>query len=420
MFTHMIQLLLIIALASAGEFFLNKTYTTGEIFISGPEKTIFYWLFPNENKQTDAPLFLWFQGGPACNSDYLAVDEMGPYKLNADGTLKDNPYSWTKLVDVAFIDNPIGTGWSLCNDINRLPYTEEQISMDLYTFLVGFLDKNPQYKKRPLYLSSQSYGGHYIPNFASYIINKKNSDINLKGITLGNALISPTVQLPTSGDFAYQQNLINWNMYQTARNGYANCVWSINAMMYSQAASYCSGTFLYITGQPYRFNIMDIRKSCINYPNCYDYSNFANFLNKSQMPVELNMTGRSFIGCNAYTQEKLLAMDYFLDYRKGLETALANDIPVFLYYGNKDFVCPSAGGLQVAELLNWKGQDSFSREAVKDYMLNGTKAGTYKQYSSLFFATVFDAGHRVPYDQPQWAFDFLKTVVLGKNSSITE
>ena len=189
-------------------------------------------------------------------------------------------------------------------------------------------------------------------------------------------------------------------------------------MNYNYAYQYCGGSFTYITGNPYRFNIMDIRKSCVNFPSCYDYTNFANFLNKDDALNQLNVKGKTFNGCNSYTQEKLLSMDYFLDYRRGLENLLSNDIPVFMYYGNKDFVCPVSGGLKVAESLSWKGKDSFVKETMKDILANGNKVGQFKQYGALYFASVFDAGHRVPYDQPEWTFNFLKDVVLSYKTSM--
>ena len=412
--TYLVILLAVLSLSD--DFFLNKKFSTGQVPISGTDKTMFYWLIPNEAGDLNAPLFLWLQGGPACNSDYLALDELGPFKLNSDGTLKDNPNSWTKVVDVVFVDNPIGTGWSQCNDITRLPFTEEQISEDLYTFLLGFLNKNPQYKKKAFYLSSQSYGGHYVPNFAAYILNKKNSDINLKGITLGNALISPATQLPYSAEFAYQEKLLSWANYEIAKGGYINCVLSINSMLYTAASSYCGGTFIYIAGTPYKFNIMDIRKPCVDYPNCYDYSNFKNFLTKDAALIGLNVKGLKYESCNQLTQQKLLSMDYFMDYSRGLETALAFNVPVYLYNGNKDFICPYMGGQKVSENLNWKGKDAFGKEKMKNYTMNGVKVGEYKQYGLLYYATVYDAGHRVPYDQPEWTLDFLKNVVLAKTA----
>jgi carboxypeptidase C (cathepsin A) len=37
--------------------------------------------------------------------------EWGPFKVNDDRrTLRDNPYSWTKLANILVVDQPVGTG----------------------------------------------------------------------------------------------------------------------------------------------------------------------------------------------------------------------------------------------------------------------------------------------------------------------
>jgi len=49
---------------------------------------------------------------------------------------------------------------------------EEQIATDFYTFLEGFLEINPEFKGRAIYITGESYAGHYIPRIAAYIYDK--------------------------------------------------------------------------------------------------------------------------------------------------------------------------------------------------------------------------------------------------------
>ena len=57
---------------------------------------------------------------------------------------------------------------------------------DNYVFLVNWLERFPEYKNRPFYISGESYAGHYVPQLAHTILyhNKKanRTIINLKGI----------------------------------------------------------------------------------------------------------------------------------------------------------------------------------------------------------------------------------------------
>lgn len=43
---------------------------------------------------------------------------------------------------------------------------DERTAEDAYQFLLGFLERFPQYAGRPFWLAGESYGGHYVPNLA--------------------------------------------------------------------------------------------------------------------------------------------------------------------------------------------------------------------------------------------------------------
>ena len=68
---------------------------------------------------------------------------------------------------------------------------ESQIASDFYTFFVGFLEKFPDFKGRELYITGESFSGHYIPSIGANMLKHENPDINLKGIALGDGWVSP-------------------------------------------------------------------------------------------------------------------------------------------------------------------------------------------------------------------------------------
>jgi carboxypeptidase C (cathepsin A) len=51
----------------------------------------------------------------------------------------------------------------------------------------------PEFKGKPLYLTGESYAGHYIPFMANHIFNQeyKELGIKLEGIAIGNGWVSP-------------------------------------------------------------------------------------------------------------------------------------------------------------------------------------------------------------------------------------
>ena len=58
-------------------------------------------------------------------------------------------------------------------------------------FLRKFYERYPEYKNRELFLTGESYAGHYVPYIADLIRKEefRNLGINLQGIALGNAWI---------------------------------------------------------------------------------------------------------------------------------------------------------------------------------------------------------------------------------------
>lgn len=56
---------------------------------------------------------------------------------------------------------------------------------DSLEFLIRWLDRFPRYKGREVYLTGESYAGHYVPQFAKQIMTYNQyskNPINLKGI----------------------------------------------------------------------------------------------------------------------------------------------------------------------------------------------------------------------------------------------
>ncbi|KAE8673492.1 Serine carboxypeptidase-like 40 [Hibiscus syriacus] len=158
-------------------------------------RALFYYFAESPENSSANPLVLWFNGGPACSSLMGAMTELGPFRVNNDGkTLFRNNYAWNNVANVIFIESPAGVGFSYSNttsDYQRMG--DKSTAKDAYTFLVNWLERFPQYKTRDLYITGESYGGHYVPQLANSILhkNKKSNQtlINLIGIAVGNGVI---------------------------------------------------------------------------------------------------------------------------------------------------------------------------------------------------------------------------------------
>ncbi|KAI4242233.1 MAG: hypothetical protein L6R40_004104 [Gallowayella cf. fulva] len=141
---------------------------------------------------------VWLNGGPGCSSLTGLTYENGPlifYKRTAVPC--PNPNSWTKLADVLYIDQPVGTGYS---SGSKAPLNNAQVTSDLFHWLKAFYDRFPALKRKNTYIMGESYAGIYIPYLAKALISNRNLlNINLKAIALGD---------PTLGNNAAMSDVV--------------------------------------------------------------------------------------------------------------------------------------------------------------------------------------------------------------------
>jgi serine carboxypeptidase-like clade 2 len=73
---------------------------------------------------------------------------------------------------VLFIDSPLNVGFSYQGDRkggDQVSSTK-QATDHLMNFLYNFYNEYPSLRKSPLYITGESFAGHYIPNLAAKII----------------------------------------------------------------------------------------------------------------------------------------------------------------------------------------------------------------------------------------------------------
>lgn len=173
---------------------LGSKHFSGYLNLPGTKKFIHYWFIECENCPQNAPLVFWTNGGPGCSGLLGLLQEQGPFRPEKDLKLIKNKYSWTYLANMVFIEQPVGVGFSYSLDKKDYHINDKQAAYDNLLITLEFLKRFPQYSTVPIYLSGESYGGHYVPMWAKEIIeyNKLHCNafkINLQGFLVGNPYI---------------------------------------------------------------------------------------------------------------------------------------------------------------------------------------------------------------------------------------
>ncbi|KAL3695824.1 hypothetical protein R1sor_009900 [Riccia sorocarpa] len=142
---------------------------------------------------------LWLNGGPGCSSLIGCYYELGPWIVGEDGVLRPNPSAWNRKMGILFVDSPVGTGFSVAESDMDIPTDQERVAEHLQYALQCFMEENPTFRSRPLFLAGESYAGKYVPALAYYILhpsraNSSSLKSQLAGIAIGNGLTDPRTQ----------------------------------------------------------------------------------------------------------------------------------------------------------------------------------------------------------------------------------
>lgn len=86
---------------------------------------------------------------------------------------------------------------------------------------------------------------------------------------------------------------------------------------------------------------------------------------------------------------------------------LLRNIKVLIYNGQEDYVVNTAGVLNYINSLQWSSIANWKRARKEVWRVNKEIKGWAKTYGNLWFVLVNKAGHLVPTDQPQSAFNML-------------
>ncbi|KAI5969129.1 hypothetical protein CANMA_001796 [Candida margitis] len=419
-----------------------KQYT-GYIDVESIDHHYFFWFFESRNDPKNDPIVLWLNGGPGCSSATGLFFELGPSSINSTLQPVYNPYSWNSNASVIFLDQPVGVGYSYSGG-DEVRNTETA-AKDVYVFLELFFQKFPQFTKNKFHIAGESYAGHYIPRFASEIINNADRSFELESVLIGNGITDPLVQAGEYGPMAcgqggYKPVLTEEQCDQMERD-YPKCA-SLAKLCYKfqnafscvPAQYYCDLKLL----QPYietGLNPYDIRKSCEEEGgNCYLEMNYIDdYLNLDYVKQAVGASNIDiFTSCDdTVFRNFLLDGDEFKPFQQYVAELLDHQIPVLIYAGDKDYICNWLGNYAWVNKLDYKHGEAFANQPLKPWVpakaisgINSSPAlqskrkpaGEVKNYKHFTFLRIYDAGHMVPFDQPKDSLSMLNSWIQGDYS----
>ncbi|KAI0789518.1 Alpha/Beta hydrolase protein [Abortiporus biennis] len=418
-------------------------------------KHLFFWFFESRTNPESAPLTLWLNGGPGCSSITGLLFELGPCSIDNEGrNVTHNKHGWNTHSNMIFLDQPINVGYSYSDDgstVNTSPVAAE----DVYAFLELFLSRYPQYSKSPFHIAAESYGGTYAPNIAS-VIYKKNKElsfapipdvkpIHLTSVILANGLTDPYVQYGSIPDYAcngpYAVLDPDSPQCESLRSKVGTCQRLIQSCYNFNsrwtcvpAGAYCNSQLmgpLVQTGK----NPYDVRKDCDRQKDgnlCYrQMSWIETWMNDNNNKKQLGVpSDRTFESCNMEVNQAFFGQGDGMHNSALLLTDLINDgVKLLVYAGNADMMCNYIGNEAWVEKLEHKFHEEFVKTKPVPWVTldSGKVAGETRSAGgngftsgNVTFVNVFEAGHMVPYDQPEAALDLFTRWILDVPLSLND
>eukprot|EP00475_Leptophrys_vorax_P009208 TRINITY_DN1607_c0_g5_i1.p1 TRINITY_DN1607_c0_g5~~TRINITY_DN1607_c0_g5_i1.p1 ORF type:complete len:572 (+),score=119.60 TRINITY_DN1607_c0_g5_i1:582-2297(+) len=400
----------------------------------------YYWFFESQNDPVNDPVSIWMNGGPGCSSMEQAMNDHGPLRVDRNAVLYQNPWAWNRLVNIIYVDQPTGVGFSYSNSSEDYIVGDKQSAENLYTFLQGFFKRFPNFQPNDFHIISQSYGGHYAP-FSTYEILTRQMrinetgdvKINLKGMAVGNPFVDyvsndiATINKFWMDGLLAKPSYDNWTVTCGTRDKWVanfDSCFNLNDLFrselvevldfYSPSYPLCkfgdfasdthvNRTWLYTYQQ-----LLDLDQKVI-YEPCDDV---ANYLNNATV---LNAVHAHFGGTTVRWDECRGSANGMQYSNEDYLTSVVSYYPMLVgggyglkfmvFSGDDDSVCPTAGtedwifNIGLPAITFWKPWR----------IGNGQLAGFYTQFNhNLTFVTVRNGGHQVSETQPLTSFAMLQ------------
>ena len=249
----------------------------GDIIPENATISLFFWYFEARNKPQDAPVAIYFAGGPGQSSEYGATWDGGPCFVTPDSNgTEENPWSWNEHVNMLYIDQPVGSGYSYAEilestfnllgatgpetvpfsaygdevpeqnatlrygvfpsqDPSLTPNTTQAAVRTLWSFAQAWFADFPEYKTcdKRISIWGNSYGGYWAPASAAYFLkqNEKIAAGDIDGtilhvdqIGLANGAVDLLYQAEWYPQMAYNNTygleIINETVYGVALNNF--------------------------------------------------------------------------------------------------------------------------------------------------------------------------------------------------------
>ncbi|TPX18228.1 uncharacterized protein E0L32_002737 [Thyridium curvatum] len=427
---------------------------------------LYFWFYPSANPTANKEIVIWLSGGPGCSSTGELLRGNGPISW-LPGTSRPlaNAWSWHRLTNVVWIDQPVGAGFSKGQATAR---HETDVATQFMGFWRNFANTFALHGYK-IYITGSSYSGMYGPFIASAMLDARDKNyFDLTGLQIFDGLFS-TPQLASNipiADFTETWSsllALNDSVEHFVRSQAENCGYSEYLRRYlvfpptehqpatlpgiqpdGALAPGCDiGHPVVAAAQASNpcFSIYDITKHC---PLPFDPLGFNDdipyapdrgadpvYLNRGDVKAAINAPVDVDWAFCSRTSVFVGGVDGSLagvGSRDVLATVIDRTRNVIIGHGMRDLALPANGSLLVIQNMTWGGKLGFQarpsgalyvpyhhHDSTDDHanLAEAGVVGTSHSERGLTYMAVAGAGHFLGMDAPAVAYRSLE-VLLGR------
>ncbi|KAF7815578.1 serine carboxypeptidase-like 13 isoform X2 [Senna tora] len=402
---------------------------------------LFYLFVESQRSPSKDPLLLWFVGGPGCSGLSAFLFENGPltFDRNYSGSFPRlilNPYAWSKVLNVIYMDIPVGTGFSYSRTQEGYHSSDKLWVEHGYDFLKKWFIDHSEFASNPFYIGGGSYSA-----FPSAPLVKKVYDgyeartkpiINIKGFVLASPSADMFLDVNMQVVYAHQMSLISDELYESIKascNGdYVNispsntkCVSDFEA--YSRLVRYINVNQILepvcittpkdnarvLSEDPSEGILQSFQKVSGFWCRGYDHILVNQWANSEDVRKALQIregTKAEFLRCNqslSYTNYLLSVVDYH-------HNLTDTNLQYLIYCADLDMSIPQISTRSWVKSLNLTIDDPW-----RAWFVDGQVAGytqIYKKHNFfLTYVAVKGAGHVAQSYKPKEVFQMIDRAI---------
>ncbi|KAF8879944.1 serine carboxypeptidase [Infundibulicybe gibba] len=377
---------------------------TGYIDIEA--RHLFFYFFESRSSPDEDDVILWTNGGPC--------------RIPDDNGTVFHPQSWNSNANIFFIDQPVGVGFSYA-EYGEAVGTTEDAAQDIVAFVSIFFENFSQFKGRPFHMAGESYGN-------TKLVESGMSAINLTSVMIGNGMTDSFAMTLSYFDIQCTSASVapfidigscvrmKATTARCERWMKESCVTQYDSINCAAAYQFCRQVFdspFTATGK----NPYDGSRQCEG--DIAETLFILNYLDRpdvrSTLGVDPSITS-NFTSCLAVVSSAFAETQDILhptaDYVAAL---LERGIRVLIYVGTYDWICNWVGNERWTLGLEWSGQGEFIKQELREWNIEGRAAGKTRSANGFTFATIYGAGHMVPYNKPDESLALVQRWLAGKD-----